>query len=103
MVDLIGFTRLNGDFVTLSKPRASLRSGVESERLIDEVQKNGVRLTWNDETEQSLRAAGAPSNRLMDLAKERGVKSRLTPDAERQLPQAGAYEKLMLAVREAAP
>jgi hypothetical protein len=39
----------------------------------------------------------------MDLVKELGVKFRLTSDAERQLPQAGAYEKLMLAVREAAP
>jgi hypothetical protein len=43
-----------------------------------------------------------PNNCLVELVKERGVKFRLTPDAERQLHQAGAYEKLILAVREAA-
>jgi hypothetical protein len=60
MVDLISFSRLNGAFVTSSKPRTSLRSGVASQNLIDEVEKNGVRLTWNDGTEQSLRAAASP-------------------------------------------
>lgn len=75
----------------------ALRSGVESERLIDEVQKNGVRLTWNDETEQSLRAAGASGKLVVAVREMAGVK------ADRIAPKAMTLPELLALIRGGVP
>ena len=83
--------------LTIEDLTKALRSGVESERLIDEVQKNGVRLTWNDETEQTLRAAGASGKLVVAVREMAGVK------ADRVAPKAMTLPELLELLRGGVP
>jgi len=83
--------------VTLEDLTTALRSGVESERLIEEVQKNGVRLEWNDDTEQSLREAGASGKLVVAVREMAGVK------ADRISPKAMSLAEILGLVRAAVP
>jgi hypothetical protein len=70
---------------------------VASERLIDEVQKNGVHLAWNDDTEQTLREAGATGKLVVAVREMAGVK------ADKVSPKAMTLPELLELVRAGVP